>query len=695
MIPSTKVRSVSSGGVMTQGVFGISDKDQAHILVILRDRLYTNKVLAVLREYGSNAWDEHRDAGIPDRPIKVALPTRLVPSLVIRDYGRGLSESDIMNVYVKYGASTKREDDVAVGMLGIGAKSAFAYADSFTISSFHKGTKSIYVAVLDESDVGVINKLGEAPCGDETGVEIKIQVDPSDIWHFQREAAALFPFFNPQPIINLELPKLELDKNSAGFMVNQHVEGLDKWIAVMGCVPYRIDFTSVSDAVKKAGLSGFVNAAQGGLFFDIGDVDVAANREGLEYTEDTQHGIVERLSDLRDEIIRDVAKSVDDVSLSHWERRLKVLRLMTARGLQGLADLAKGYGTSTVTIIPSDVKEAPKEFRLRHLKSPGYRERKWTLESTRTAQVDSETRFIIRDNTKNSRGYHESSNDRFVLPINGIQDAEDELKKVLEKSKLTGVTVVRQSALTYVPFSVSRGSYKPSNSKYNKRTFLLREDTNYFNWSSDDWHVSTEPLEKDDVFVILRKFKPSGRYFLSRVVELRQLAEFFDEPVPKFFGLRSTDTKPIYEDDVDAIKFNDWYDTYIDDLLRIPRAEYLARATSWGNGIGSHGNTDLLEKELGRKHPISKFLAKDRKTRKALRSVEGLPLGNLWNRLKKREKLPESHDVGREAVKAIRENYPLMKINNHTNNLSHITGDNQVAWIQYVKLIDEQRRKST
>ena len=131
MIPSKKARSVSSGGVMTQGVFGISEKDQAHILQILRDRLYTNKILAVLREYGSNAWDEHRDAGIPDRPIKVALPTRLVPALVIRDYGRGLSESDVLNVYVKYGASTKRESDVAVGMLGIGAKSAFAYADSF------------------------------------------------------------------------------------------------------------------------------------------------------------------------------------------------------------------------------------------------------------------------------------------------------------------------------------------------------------------------------------------------------------------------------------------------------------------------------------------------------------------------------------------------------------------------------------
>jgi len=108
MIPNNAARKVESSGMLAEGKFGISMKDQAHILAILRDRLYTNKVLAVLREYGSNAWDAHREAGKEGLPIKVSLPTEIEPALIIRDWGPGLSEEDVFEVYVKYGASTKR-----------------------------------------------------------------------------------------------------------------------------------------------------------------------------------------------------------------------------------------------------------------------------------------------------------------------------------------------------------------------------------------------------------------------------------------------------------------------------------------------------------------------------------------------------------------------------------------------------------
>ena len=90
------------------------------------------------------------------------------PTLFIRDFGPGLSRNDVFSVFTQYGASTKRNDDNSVGMLGIGSKSGFSYADSFTITSWNGGTKSIYVAVLDETDKGIINLMHEEPCGDET-----------------------------------------------------------------------------------------------------------------------------------------------------------------------------------------------------------------------------------------------------------------------------------------------------------------------------------------------------------------------------------------------------------------------------------------------------------------------------------------------------------------------------------------------
>ena len=108
-------REVRSGGVEAQGVFAISARNQAHIMSILREGLYTDRVLAVLREYSANAWDAHRTSGKADLPIKVTLPTDMNPTLVIRDWGTGMSEEDIFGVFTQYGESTKREDDTAVG----------------------------------------------------------------------------------------------------------------------------------------------------------------------------------------------------------------------------------------------------------------------------------------------------------------------------------------------------------------------------------------------------------------------------------------------------------------------------------------------------------------------------------------------------------------------------------------------------
>ncbi|NBR67090.1 MAG: hypothetical protein EBT79_07425, partial [Actinobacteria bacterium] len=120
MQPAVESRTVTARGVASAASFGMRSENSAHIFNILRSTLYSNKVLAVLREYSANAWDEHRAAGIPDRPIKVVIPTALEPTLRIRDYGRGLSEQQVFEVYTQYGSSTKRDSDDVVGCLGIG-----------------------------------------------------------------------------------------------------------------------------------------------------------------------------------------------------------------------------------------------------------------------------------------------------------------------------------------------------------------------------------------------------------------------------------------------------------------------------------------------------------------------------------------------------------------------------------------------
>ena len=54
--------------------FGIQDNDLSHIMGILRSQIYSDKLLAVIREYSTNAVDANVEAGNP-APINVHLPT--------------------------------------------------------------------------------------------------------------------------------------------------------------------------------------------------------------------------------------------------------------------------------------------------------------------------------------------------------------------------------------------------------------------------------------------------------------------------------------------------------------------------------------------------------------------------------------------------------------------------------------------
>ena len=79
MIPAQTERTVYAAET-DSARFGISAADSVHLMTILRDTLYSDKVLAVIREYSANAWDAARGT-----PIEVALPTHSAPVFSVRD----------------------------------------------------------------------------------------------------------------------------------------------------------------------------------------------------------------------------------------------------------------------------------------------------------------------------------------------------------------------------------------------------------------------------------------------------------------------------------------------------------------------------------------------------------------------------------------------------------------------------------
>lgn len=315
-------RDVTEQGTLSEAMFGISENDQVHIISILRSKLYSNKPLAVLREYAANARDANVEAGYPDRPINIHLPTRFEPYLSIRDFGLGLSKQDVYEIYCQYGKSTKRSSNLVVGQLGLGSKSAFCYTDTFVITSYNQGMKTSYCAFIDPTGVGKISELASVASSEETGIEIQIAVDLKDIELFKQEALKLFSYFEPAPNINIQLepPKYIAKAEQWGIRQSSAINGP---VAVMGGIPYPIDRNKVNlhDTGNNRDILFTLLSSNIDVFCEIGDLSITASREALEYTPVTQDSIKKILLVIHSQMHEELAKQFALIKTA-WEARL-------------------------------------------------------------------------------------------------------------------------------------------------------------------------------------------------------------------------------------------------------------------------------------------------------------------------------------------------------------------------------------
>ena len=234
--------------------------------------LYENAHLAIIREYSTNARDSHVEAGCPERPIEVTLPKSLSPNLVIRDYGVGLDADDIEQIYSRYGASTKRDTNDAIGMLGFGCKSGLAYAQQFTLSGIKGGVRTEVAVSKSEDGGGDMTPVTSYESEDEQGVEIVIPVPPYDFEKIAKTAAEFFRFWPEGSVLVDGVPPKRIDGMwlSDDLLLTKEALGLT---VVMGGVPYP-EINSYGDTWDKDryGLVAFVG---------IGDVAFVPSREAL------------------------------------------------------------------------------------------------------------------------------------------------------------------------------------------------------------------------------------------------------------------------------------------------------------------------------------------------------------------------------------------------------------------------------
>lgn len=271
MIPNnTKQGTVKDElGQVKKTALAVDPKAMAHIMHLLTN-LYSDEELACIREYSTNAWDSHIVAN-QTRPIEVSLPSRLSPTLRIKDYGTGMNIDDIQTTFAWYGASTKREDERQNGAMGIGGKAALAYGNSFTVVGVKGGIKTTLMVSRDEDGAASASILDESKTDDPNGVEIQI---PTRTYNgFEHKAKEFFKFWQPGTVL---VNGVEPDRSDMKKMTERiYTHDGDNDVVVMGNVAYPLDYGKTISMGDKVAVFVTMNSSD--------EIVFTPAREGLIY----------------------------------------------------------------------------------------------------------------------------------------------------------------------------------------------------------------------------------------------------------------------------------------------------------------------------------------------------------------------------------------------------------------------------
>jgi len=300
-------------GSLKDHQYGIGDVGL--VLEILRNKLYKDPILAVVREYVTNARDAHVEVGKSDIPVIVHLPSYDDMYFKVQDFGPGLSPERIEKIFCNYASSTKRDSDDQVGYFGIGSKSAFAYSDSFTITSVVDGKIRTYTSYIDESRRGKISCLYEADTDQPNGTTIIIPVKKYDPERFFEKLRFVTEFWKVRPTVfkGGEEYNITYSNEKTVFSGNDwHLARNTDYDfrgthAIMGGIPYAIDIHNHFDSHPAR---NFFSYSCVRIHFNNSDLSLAASRDSLHYDARTIKAIRDKLDSIIDEINSRISEQI-------------------------------------------------------------------------------------------------------------------------------------------------------------------------------------------------------------------------------------------------------------------------------------------------------------------------------------------------------------------------------------------------
>lgn len=283
---------------------------------ILSENLYSNKKLAVIRELSTNANDAHKEANV-DRPFLLHVPTRSEMFFDIRDFGNGLSEEMVMNIYTSFFVSTKTEDEEQTGYFGLGSKTPFAIVDRYFVSSYNGGKKKTYK--MEKIDgIPTVEKIKEEDTN-ETGLQIHFDISSTyriDDWcELARDFFKTADFMPESNCFKGVLMPDFLKIRDFHIHESYKLDGYPNIFVSVAGVGFSVDVydyqvfpSAFRDTFRKNNLSVNIKASKN-------DVSITPSRENLHYDDKTIKFITEKYFQLVSKYYEQTEKNFDNLNL--------------------------------------------------------------------------------------------------------------------------------------------------------------------------------------------------------------------------------------------------------------------------------------------------------------------------------------------------------------------------------------------
>jgi hypothetical protein len=310
-----------------------SIENQGMIFDILRNKMYSDPISAICREVSCNARDAHREVGTPEKPIHIYLPNSVESFLKIKDFGPGISPERISNIFIKYAASTKRNDNAQTGGFGLGAKTPFAYSDSFNIITNYQGKQYNYVCFIDETKIGKISLLSENVTDEPNGTEVVVPIKQYDYRQFAEAIEFATRHWEVKPIIkglpnNSELNYKDIAPILSG--TNWQISPISGYNRGVKAVIDGIEYPIPSEYLRDSPSFNLVQNCREDVFltFGIGELSLSANREQIYFDAPTKQKVKDAMASFTDEVHKVISSKIKN-AVNLWEANIIFHKLVS------------------------------------------------------------------------------------------------------------------------------------------------------------------------------------------------------------------------------------------------------------------------------------------------------------------------------------------------------------------------------